>query len=576
MLRAMLALGLALICCPAAQAGVVWQSESLDKNVSSTTMQTLQNAASSLSFNVVISSGGRDPDRNASTSGSASNSSHLRGTAFDISTKGLTFDQKQELTGALLKSGFGGIGFYGEDGHIHVDTEGTRTWGAQPSWAQQPMAQLYGKVDRTQTSGDPAKQTNPDGSKSTGGVLDTVSNGIQSIVGSGGDKLQEIVASLKQTCWSCEVYSRVHGGVSMLMSDTFKYLTRTPEIAGVLALILMIALGFKILKVIGTPFTPSVGAEWSRIYGFLARIAFVFLFLFGIGAVEAMSGDTTQGEGVNPIRFIFIDFPVGVGTEIGCQFIKIASSAGSGGSTIAANCEGAGNAGLGLAGGAEQTMMSKHREQAVAILRGIHEMSIQVVSIGIWLATEAPFKVGAGGLTAFFAVGAAGIALVAMFFWFSISFGFRYIDALVRTTIAAVFLPVYLYLWIFDNQRSRAVEAIKMLAYVGAVFAASGIVFVIADQIMCLGLSSALGGSCKSVASAASSGGFDKLIGNNGVQWSAIFILVGTGGLVVKLAGTVFSVANILISSDVDTGAGAGAESAMRSGMGSLVPGMKR
>lgn len=390
------------------------------------------------------------------------------------------------------------------------------------------------------------------------------------------DKLQQIVSALKGQCWSCEVYRKLHQGSSVIAGDAFNYLTRTAEIAAVAALILMIVLTVKVLKLIGTPFTPSAAAEWSRIYGYFGRIAVVFLFFFGAGAVDAMrGGETISSTDTNPVRLIFIDAPTGIGTEVGCEIIKIATKSGLGSATVASSCENATTQSEWAGQNSESMLKWKHVEQAVAILKGLHEMSVDVISIGVWLATEAPFKVGASNFLTGIAVFLAGIALVGMFFWFSITFGFRYIDALMRTTIVAALMPIFLYLWIFENTRSMAVMALKSLAYVGAVFAASGIVYIMADQIMCAGLTTALGGSCKSVSSAVSAGGFSKLVGENGVAWVAIFILLGTGGLVIQISGTVFALANIIVQSNVSTDAGAGAAASLKGGVGSVVPGMR-
>lgn len=387
------------------------------------------------------------------------------------------------------------------------------------------------------------------------------------------DKLQEIVAALKGTCWSCDAYKKIYQGTTSLVGEAFNYLTRTPEIVGVAALILMIALAVKVLKIIGTPFAPNMAGEWNRVFGFLGRIVIVFVFFLGTGAVEAMRGSAGITNN-NPIRFLLIDTPTSLGTEIGCQFIKIASSKGMGSSTAASDCDAYSQSEWNVSTN-ENSMKTKHVEQAVAILKGIYEMCVDVIGIGVWLVTEAPTKVGSGGAIAMAAVIVAGICLVVMFMWFLISFGFRYIDALVRTTIMAAFLPIFLYMWIFESQKNMAIQALKTLAYVGAVFAASGIVFVMADQIMCAGISKALGGSCKNVSAVVSGGGFNQLVGNDGVGWVAVFILIGTGGLVIQIAGTVFALANIIIQTEVSTSAGQEAAGMMKDGVTKLVPGMR-
>lgn len=67
------------------------------------------------------------------------NSQHLHGTAFDVQVQGWTDDQKAAFLQEARQLGFGGIGFYGPNGHLHIDMGPTRTWGAVPAWAKGPM-----------------------------------------------------------------------------------------------------------------------------------------------------------------------------------------------------------------------------------------------------------------------------------------------------------------------------------------------------------------------------------------------------------------------------------------------------
>lgn len=68
-----------------------------------------------------------------------SESQHLRGTAFDVQTQGWTPEQKAAFIAEARALGFGGIGFYGEGGHLHIDMGKERSWGTVPDWAKEAM-----------------------------------------------------------------------------------------------------------------------------------------------------------------------------------------------------------------------------------------------------------------------------------------------------------------------------------------------------------------------------------------------------------------------------------------------------
>ncbi len=77
--------------------------------------------------------GTRDP--NDLPAGSAGKrSQHVHGKAFDFQIQNLSDAQKKRFLEMAHETGFGGIGFY-QNGHLHLDTGGMRTWGPRPSWA---------------------------------------------------------------------------------------------------------------------------------------------------------------------------------------------------------------------------------------------------------------------------------------------------------------------------------------------------------------------------------------------------------------------------------------------------------
>jgi hypothetical protein len=86
-----------------------------------------------------ITSGYRDPQRNASAGG-ARNSAHMRANAVDIQFQGNEQDTVNIIQNASAK-GIGGIGVY-RPGWLHLDTENKRVWGPDftaktiPQWAK--------------------------------------------------------------------------------------------------------------------------------------------------------------------------------------------------------------------------------------------------------------------------------------------------------------------------------------------------------------------------------------------------------------------------------------------------------
>lgn len=68
-----------------------------------------------------------------------SKSQHLVGKAFDFQVQGLNPDQKAQFLQIARSLGFSGVGFYGDAGHLHLDTGKARSWGTIPTWAQPAM-----------------------------------------------------------------------------------------------------------------------------------------------------------------------------------------------------------------------------------------------------------------------------------------------------------------------------------------------------------------------------------------------------------------------------------------------------
>lgn len=106
--------------------------------------------------NVDVKSGYRDADRNRAAKG-AKYSTHLDGDAIDIDISGYNDEQKKSVLEAAIAHGARGIGIYPGGRSLHIDTRDTPTtwgyspfgayrgvhWSAQPSWAHEPLKQLF-------------------------------------------------------------------------------------------------------------------------------------------------------------------------------------------------------------------------------------------------------------------------------------------------------------------------------------------------------------------------------------------------------------------------------------------------
>ena len=118
------------------------------KNLTPGTKSALNRLTSSFGP-VTVNSGYRSKDYNDNLRrqghrGVARNSQHTYGKAVDISTSGMSPEQKSGLLEHALRSGFSSVGFY--PSFMHFDTRASgATWGSQPTWAQPVMATLWKK-----------------------------------------------------------------------------------------------------------------------------------------------------------------------------------------------------------------------------------------------------------------------------------------------------------------------------------------------------------------------------------------------------------------------------------------------
>ncbi|KQW20004.1 MULTISPECIES: YcbK family protein [Pseudomonas] len=76
-------------------------------------------------FHIIIQSGYRTPAHNARLAKAAKQSEHVKGNAADIRIPGLSTDALTRLAKAV---GVGGVGFYPQNGFVHVDVGRLRQW----------------------------------------------------------------------------------------------------------------------------------------------------------------------------------------------------------------------------------------------------------------------------------------------------------------------------------------------------------------------------------------------------------------------------------------------------------------
>ena len=105
---------------------------------------------------LTLKSAYRDPVQNALANG-ARDSQHLHGNAFDVSTAGMSPEERASLIQAAQAAGFTGFGGY--DNSLHFDVGPSRTWGSDYSGATTPdwlRSALGSAPVQVSTSGGPS------------------------------------------------------------------------------------------------------------------------------------------------------------------------------------------------------------------------------------------------------------------------------------------------------------------------------------------------------------------------------------------------------------------------------------
>ncbi|MBY0360669.1 MAG: type IV secretion system protein [Phreatobacter sp.] len=436
-----------------------------------------------------------------------------------------------------------------------------------------------------------------------------------------GTRFQQLAQELGNPnyCWSCKIYEEVFKGMRRLVNASYGYFTNgqaapspldcavtsiglddnvtgpnlqdtnggqagggtsstptststanncagqsaTGSAGGAIALvttILAIVLMVKLLPIaIGVGDSRQTGAQ---IRMFLVRVAVVYsIFLSATSAAWMQNGIISD---------FFVDGPLAAGSEIGKELANAVSTS--------LNMQ---NSQLTASGG---NFAEIHVNATKELLGKIHSLGAAGIITGIWLMVEgASQTIGANIITAL-GVLVVGLAMAWMFFMFTVSFGLRYLDALIRSMMIFALTPVFAILWIFDSTRDIAVRAIKAGFALAAVFAVSGVVFMLAVFIMQQGFEKAfnMGGSGTLSTSGLSdalksigSGGFNFLQGQSGsataLNWLSLAYLMGCGALAIACARLAFDIAGqIFALGQAETGIGREMEGRVEGGISSM------
>ena len=125
-------------------------------NMSDRAMSAWSTLTSQWGSPLTLKSAYRDPVQNALANG-ARDSQHLHGNAFDVSTAGMSPEERASLIQAAQAAGFTGFGGY--DNSLHFDVGPSRTWGSDYSGATTPdwlRSALGSAPVQVSTSGGPS------------------------------------------------------------------------------------------------------------------------------------------------------------------------------------------------------------------------------------------------------------------------------------------------------------------------------------------------------------------------------------------------------------------------------------
>ena len=350
---------------------------------------------------------------------------------------------------------------------------------------------------------------------------------------------QSMADLLGKQCWSCDIYKSLAQSLNTILTQMFSFFVGgTSGFLGFASTILAVVLAWRVIKMFGMGLMPGDGEllqQWDSIFRYAARAAVVFLVFLVTSAANVSSSG-----GVNPFRDFLVDGPLAAGTEIGCTFISKAASLANDSAIANVQCD----------GGSSTTsdFMGRHIAGATQILGAFHNLGVGGLSLGVETMMYGA-TMDNGDFGSKILIGIVGFVLAIMFLMFTLTFGLRYIDALLKALVSLSLAPIFLVLWVFDATRHIAHAAIRSVLFMGALFATSGVVFVMAAAVMSYGYRTALNASGISATEIAGKAVIHVDPGGAAnINWYALAMLVGCWGIAIGLAGAAFRTAEELVS----------------------------
>ena len=280
---------------------------------------------------------------------------------------------------------------------------------------------------------------------------------------------------------------------------------------------------------------------------FLFRVAAVFVVFLG-----ANGASTVGPNGV--ISNFFVDGPLALATSMAESLSNntarvLASGLGQSNSALFGTYGGPGGVG---SGGDMGSYAQAHVMAATTMLNNMHQMGIVGIVMALWMGLMDP---NVSVQTPQLAIVSEGAALFMLytFFMFTLTFGLRYMDALIRSMLTFRLTPVFLFLWIFDATRGMAVQAMRSGLALAAIFAVSGVVFTVAYFILQLGFANAFNNQGQNFAGlsaalcAMNNSDVANLMGTqsqgSSLNWMTYFYLTGSAALATACATLTFELA---------------------------------
>ena len=375
-----------------------------------------------------------------------------------------------------------------------------------------------------------------------------------------------VAEAISKTCWSCEIYGKVAGGLNGLFTTMFRYFTQeSPYFIGFVLGVFALVLVFKMFKIVTFPGGDyQLAREWDSVFRYLARIGVVFLFFFSSQALN-LAMTPSNNDRISPVRDMFIDGPLALGTSLGCSVGRYASqgAASANLSGIDFSCDTTDS----------NSYLDAHITSAKSILRAFHEMGAGGIALGVSIVTQSGSIMQSSYVVGIISA-IAGFALSMLFAGFTISFGLRYVDALLRAMVSLSLFPIFLILWVFDTTRSIAFSAFRNVLFMAVLFAVSGFLFVLAMSVMNVGCETVIKQACNA-SELAGAAMFDTSSSSQTPTFNYVsyLFLVGCCGVAIGIASSAFKIAQELtLGSEGEIGIGTATGDKM-SGMASKAAG---